>query len=132
MNFKFIIQDLMNFCYTFPENSNLDHSKKTWTFFSFYHVPKQTEFIWKLSQQWSSTVRIANYIIFFSFYGCTYGIWKFPGQGLNQSCNCSLCLSNTGSELPLQPTPKACSNAGSLTHWSRPGIEPTSSETSDP
>ena len=34
---------------------------------------------------------------------------------------------NTGSKLPLRPTPTAHSNARSLTHWMRPGIEPTSS-----
>ena len=27
------------------------------------------------------------------FFGCTYSIWKFPGQGLNLSCSCKLCHS---------------------------------------
>ena len=29
----------------------------------------------------------------FSFYSHICSIWKFPGQGLNQSCICDLCLS---------------------------------------
>ena len=35
----------------------------------------------------------------FVFYGCTYGIWKFPDQGLNLSCSWDLRSSycNTGS-----------------------------------
>ena len=35
--------------------------------------------------------------------------------------------SNARSELCLQPTPQLMGNAGSLTHWTRPGIKPTSS-----
>ena len=27
------------------------------------------------------------FFFFFSFYGCTFGIWKFLGQGQNQSCS---------------------------------------------
>ena len=30
---------------------------------------------------------------FYIFYGHTWGIWKFPGQGLNPSCSCDLCCS---------------------------------------
>ena len=30
---------------------------------------------------------------FFLFYGCTCGVWKFPGQGLNPSHSCDLCHS---------------------------------------
>ena len=44
------------------------------------------------------------YMFFFSFFGHTYSILKFPDQGLNSSCNCG--------------------NTWSLTHCSRPGIEP--------
>ena len=42
---------------------------------------------------------------FFSFYGHTRGIWKFPGQGLNCSCSCGLHHShiNAGSKPHLQP-----------------------------
>ena len=41
------------------------------------------------------------------------------------SLHCS--HSNTGSEPSLWPTTTAHSNAGSLTQWERPGIEPTTS-----
>ena len=40
--------------------------------------------------------------IFFSFYVCTCGIWKFPGQGPNDSCSCDVRHSHN--------------NTGSLTH----------------
>ena len=40
--------------------------------------------------------------------------------GLHQS------HSNSGSELRLRPTPHSSHNAGSWTHWSRPGVEYTS------
>ena len=55
------------------------------------------------------------------------GIWKFPGQGLNQSYSCRLmpqpwqCQIRATSETY---TP-AHSNAGSSTHWVRPEIKPT-------
>ena len=60
--------------------------------------------------------------IYFSFYGCTCGIWKFQGWGSNQGCSYWL--------MP-QPWPQriwatsadyatACGNTGSLTHC-RPG-----------
>ena len=66
---------------------------------------------------------------FFLFYGCIHSTWKFPDQGSNLSYSC-------------QPTPQpqqrgiwassatyntAHGNAWSLTHWTRPGIEPASS-----
>ena len=51
-----------------------------------------------------------DFVTFFSF-GHTHGIWKFPGQEWNPSHSCDLCHS--------------CSNAKSLTHCARPGIEPT-------
>jgi len=65
--------------------------------------------------------------LFLSFQGCICGIWKFPGWGSNPSYSCQ----------PM-PQPQQCSiqatsatyttahgNAGSLTHWARPGIAPT-------
>ena len=66
---------------------------------------------------------------FLLFYGCTHGIWKFPGYGLNQNYSCRRTPE------PQQPRiwaasatyTTAHSNAGSLTHWERPGIKPTSS-----
>ena len=29
-----------------------------------------------------------SFFLFFSFYGHTCGIWKFPGYGSHQSCSC--------------------------------------------
>ena len=67
-------------------------------------------------------------LFFFFFQGRTRGIWRFPDQGSNWSCS-------------HQPTPQpqqcriqatastyttAQGNAGSLTHWARPRIEPAS------
>ena len=64
--------------------------------------------------------------VFWSFQDCTHSIWRFPGQGSNGSSSC-------------QPEPQpqqhwiqavsetyttAHSNAASLTHQARPGIEP--------
>ena len=48
------------------------------------------------------------------FLGCTYGIWNFLGQVSNLSCSCNLCHS--------------FNNAGSLSHCTRPGIEPWSQQ----
>ena len=50
-------------------------------------------------------IHIFDWIIFLLWPTC--GIWKFPGQGSNQSCSWGLRHShgNTGSELHLQPTP---------------------------
>ena len=43
--------------------------------------------------------------LFFPFYCHTCSIWKFLGQGSNQSYTCDLCHShdNTGYEPPLRP-----------------------------
>ena len=67
------------------------------------------------------------FFFFFLLFRGHHSIWRFPGQGLNWSCSC-------------WPTPQpqqhriwaasstyttAHGNAGSLTHWARPGTEPT-------
>ena len=60
----------------------------------------------------------------------TYGIWKFPGQGSNWSCSC--WPTPQPRQCQIQATPStyatAYGNAGSLTLWARPRIEPASSE----
>ena len=69
-------------------------------------------------------------VSFCLFLSCSCGnIWRFPGKGSNRSCR-------------RRPTPEpqqrriwatsathttAHGNAGSLTHWTRPGNEPTMS-----
>ena len=63
-----------------------------------------------------------SFLSFFAFQGCTCGMQKFPGQGLNQNYSC----------WPMQQ-PQQCGiqalsltytaadgNAGSLTHWFEP------------
>ena len=42
----------------------------------------------KQEEEFGSIIQISFYeytdiFLFFSFYVCTWGIWKFPGQGLN-------------------------------------------------
>jgi len=48
-------------------------------------------------------------------FGCTHGIWKFPGQGSNPSHSCDLHTT-------------ACSNAASLTQCAGLRIEPVASQ----
>ena len=56
--------------------------------------------------------------LFFPFYSCTWGIWKFLGQGLKMSCSC-------GSRHSVETPDLSCilayaiaqGNPGSLTHW---------------
>ena len=66
----------------------------------------------------------------FIFYRCTYGIWKFLGQGSNQSCSCLPTSQSRQNRIQATSVTyiAAYGNAGSLTHWTRPGIEPTSSQ----
>ena len=68
--------------------------------------------IWPFYLNCFNTYLVIPQIWWFSlFFFChTHFIWKFPGQGLKLSRLCDLCHS--------------CSIAGSLTHCSRPGIEP--------
>ena len=64
---------------------------------------------------------------FFAFQVCTWGMWRFPGWGLNWSSGCRntpwpqqhqiWAMSATYTE--------GCNNARFLTHWARPGIKPT-------
>ena len=61
-----------------------------------------------------TVLKLYKSTIFPPFYGHTCGIWKFLGQGLKRSWSWGPCHS--------------CGNPGSLTHWARPGMEPTSSQ----
>ena len=71
-----------------------------------------------------------SFFFLFSFYGHRYDVWKFLGQGSNQSCSCR-----------PKPQPQqhwtqaafvnymaACGNTWSLTNLARWGIKPTSSQ----
>ena len=69
-----------------------------------------------------------HFLSFFLFFlGCTCGIWKFPGSGLNWSCSCWPAPQQRGIWAASVTYPAASSNAGSLTQWPRPGIKPTTS-----
>ena len=69
------------------------------------------------------------FLVFCLLLGCSCGIWRFPGWGSKQSCS-HWCMPE-----PQQRRIRAASatfttahsNAGSLTHWPRPGIEPATS-----
>ena len=56
--------------------------------------------------------------------------WKFPGQRSNQSCSCWPTPQPEQHQIWATSVTYAAiwSNTGSLTHWARPGIEPTSSQ----
>jgi len=68
-------------------------------------------------------------IFFLSFEGCTHDKWRIPGSGSNWSC----CRQPTSEPQKHQiwamsaTYTTAHSNAGSLNHWARPGIKPTTS-----
>ena len=65
---------------------------------------------------------------FLSFYGCTRGIWKFPGQGSNWSCSCPPTpqIQQCGIWAESVTYTTARGKAGSLTHWVRSEIKPVS------
>ena len=83
------------------------------------------------SQLWLYCLLILFIYLFLSFvfYGRTHSMWRFPGLGSNQNW----------SRQPT-PQPQQCGiwftsaaystvhgNAGSLTHWARPGVKSASS-----
>ena len=55
----------------------------------------------------STYVVLLSFSFFLSFFfGCTHGMWKFPGQGPNPRCSCGLCHSLTHcAGLETEPTP---------------------------
>ena len=104
----------------------------SWYSWGERNADSQASQIYWIEIQWwvPATFNLINYIwINYSiFYGHTCDIWRFPCYGSKRNCSC-------------QPMPQpwqcwiwasssthaaSCSNAGFLTHWVRPGIEPTS------
>ena len=86
------------------------------------HLSLLQVFLWLID---GSFTRLFIYLSFCLFQGWIQGMWRFPGYGSNWSCS-------------RQPTPQpqqlgiravsatyttAHGNAGSLTHWGRPGME---------
>ena len=69
-------------------------------------------------------------VLFCSLFRATpvaYGSYQARGRIGAAAASLQHSHSNAGSELCLQPTPQAHSNARSLTQWARPGIKPASS-----
>ena len=62
------------------------------------------------------------------FLGHIFGTWRFPGQRSNQSHSCQSIQGpqQRGVQATSVTHTTAHSNARSLTHWVRPGIEPAS------
>ena len=86
---------------------------------------------WRLSTPWL-LIRAKNlqfYVTNFFFLSHTCSTWTFLGQKSNRSCSCwprrqprQYWIQAASATYPV-----ACGNTRSLTHWARPGIEPTSS-----
>ena len=54
----------------------------------------------------SQKIKIKLIFFFFFFsHGCTWGIWKFPGQGSNLNCSYSNAGSLTCTRLGVEPIP---------------------------
>ena len=68
---------------------------------------------------------------FLFFNCCTNSMWKFLSQWLNQSCSCQPMPWPQKHRIQATSATYAttCGNDKSLTHWGRPGIKPTSSQT---
>ena len=69
------------------------------------------------------------FFFFLSFQGPTCGIRRFPGLQSNRSYSCRRMPEPPQRQIPAASATytTAHGNAGSLTHWARPGIEPASS-----
>ena len=70
---------------------------------------------------------LPSFFFFFFGGGCIHGIWKFPGWGSNGSCSCHPVPQLHRIQAVSLTYTTAHSNAGSLTHWVRTGIKPTTS-----
>ena len=71
-------------------------------------------------------------LLYFFFFFCLWlhlQLMKVSRLGLNQSCSCRTTPQRQQCGKGAEPMTYivACSNGGSLTHWARRGIEPTSS-----
>ena len=105
-------------CVRLPAPAWLSSAGKTTAFFSFF-----PQFRWNYHD-----IQLTILFIYFMATSAAYGS-SGGGGWSSQSCSCgpSPSHSNTGFEPHLNYT-AACGNTGSLTHWGRLGIEPTSSQ----
>ena len=109
------------------------HRQPVWTsWWHFLALLYVLIYILILVYKWDKTMPTVSFIIstfFFFFFllfravPVAYRSFQFGGQ--IRAPAAGLCHCNAGSNLRLQPTPQL--NAGSLTHWARPGIKPAAS-----
>ena len=68
--------------------------------------------------------KLLQLFVFIFFFSLWPHLWHMEVPGLGSNWSCSQCWFQAASVTYAT----AYSNAGSLTHWERPGIEPTSSQ----
>ena len=100
LNYVIIIQyyrkELWNFwnqCWPIIENSKVSRviEESTHTYIHIYAHTLQIDITY-IQIMCHIYNKISDFFSFLSFYfffkGCTWGMWKFPGLGSNQSCSC--------------------------------------------
>ena len=96
----------------------------------FFLIQSATLLIGTLSPLIFGAKKKKFFFFLLSFQGCTCGVWKIPGQGLNWIYSCRPIPQPQ--QLGIQATSVtytlAQGNAGFLTHQVGPEIEPTSSQ----
>ena len=77
----------------------------------------------------TESTQCSGYVDFASMVFLFHSIWRFPGEGLKSELQLPAYTTVTATSYPccFCDLPTAHGNAGSLTHWARPGIEPTTS-----
>ena len=79
---------------------------------------------------WTIFFLFFYFLSFCHFLGCSCGIWRFPGWGWIRAASTGLCHSHSNagpSRVVSAAYTTARSNTGSLTHWAKPRIKPTTS-----
>jgi len=77
----------------------------------------------KLIEAWTllSLGSIFFFLSFCHFLGCSHGIWRFPGYGINQSCSCQPMSEPEQRRIWATSVTYTTShgNTGLLTHWAK-------------
>ena len=87
---------------------------------------------WEVTGFWGERTTFQGHLWFFFvclffFSGAVLAAYgSFQAESWISAIAVGHSHSNSGSEPCLPPTPQLTANAGSLIHWVRPGIEPTS------